>query len=161
MQLKLLIALGLAQLALLVAIFFEISNQDSQPTVPAFAASSHAPVSGAIAGSPSQVGATAFDTELLRRVIRQELAVLNAAPANRDPAAVDDTASPQTDPGEAEERRLAVMDSISYYKSVGRISPSQMTRLQADIARLAPAHRREALADVVRALNSGQLQGAL
>jgi hypothetical protein len=50
---------------------------------------------------------------------------------------------------------------VDDYIQTGVISESEMARLQSDIARLDPAARRAAMQKLVRALNSGALDGRL
>jgi hypothetical protein len=71
------------------------------------------------------------------------------------------TAVGVTGPASSAEQIELVNRRVDDYISAGVISESEMARLQGDIARLDPAARRAAMQRLVRALNSGALDGRL
>jgi hypothetical protein len=93
-----------------------------------------------------------LDEVELRRVIREELAAAAAGkvPAHGLPA-----------PASSADQVEFVNRQVDEYIRAGVISESEMARLQSDIARLDPAARRAALQKLVRAMNSGALDGRL
>ena len=54
-----------------------------------------------------------------------------------------------------------VRQTLDFYSQTGRISPEQMARLQADIAKLRPSDRTAMLGRLVRELNNGAIDGRL
>ena len=99
--------------------------------------------------------------EQLRAIIRDELrAHVENRPQNGDQV---DTAAPPTlaELAEYDRRRDEVAQQLVYFTSIGRISDGEMQQLQADIAKLDPAGRKEMLRQLTQALNSGQIEGRL
>ena len=97
----------------------------------------------------------------LRQIVREELAAQLAQQTG--PAAPGDpvSAAGPRDPVEIERQREQVFQQLEYYTSVGRISDMEMQKLQIEIAKLEAAGRNEALRELVRAINSGRLEGRL
>jgi len=97
----------------------------------------------------------------MRQIIREELAAQLAQQTG--PAAPGDpvSAAGPRDPVEIERQREQVFQQLEYYTSVGRISDMEMQKLQIEIAKLDAAGRNEALRELVRAINSGRLEGRL
>jgi hypothetical protein len=97
----------------------------------------------------------------MRRVIREELTMAAAAaPAAHGPptaGSVASTAAPIASPEQVE----FVNRRVDEYIRAGVISESEMTRLESEIATLDPAARRAALQKIVRAMNTGALEGRL
>ena len=97
----------------------------------------------------------------MRRVIREEILAASAAivPAQsglaRNPAETPPT--PVASPAQV----ALVNRRVDDYIQTGVISESEMVRLQSDIARLDPAARRAAMQKLVRAMNTGALDGRL
>jgi hypothetical protein len=114
-----------------------------------------APVDGA-AGSV----AASIDEARLRAVIREELAELRRQSAQRlsAPPAVK---APHRDETVDQRRQDSVAQQIEAYRAVGKITDGEMQALQADIADLDEDSRREMMSKLIRALNSGELQGRL
>lgn len=106
------------------------------------------------------------DEQRLRKVIREELARLQsrsdtaasevrpalAAHAGND-SARDDSANRYA--------REAIAQQIETYRAMGSISDAQMLELQAAIAKLDEASRKQMMSRLVRALNAGDLKGRL
>jgi len=120
------------------------------------------------ARTASESGACLDEAEL-RRVIREEMAAAGMgrasasaepAPAAAQPAAAQAAASPPV-PVSSPEQVDFVNRRMDDYIRAGVISQSEMTRLQIDIARLDPVARRAAMQKLVRAMNSGALDGRL
>lgn len=97
----------------------------------------------------------------MRRVIREEIVAASAAdsfaqsrpsrsPAEMPPATV---ASPA--------QAALVNRQVDDFIRAGVISESEMARLQSDVAALDPAARRAAMQKLVRAMNTGALDGRL
>lgn len=59
------------------------------------------------------------------------------------------------------QQRAVVEQQIENYRGVGAITESQMQDLQADIAQLDDAPRRQMMSKLIRALNSGDIKGRL
>lgn len=101
------------------------------------------------------------DESRLRQVIREELVAQLGQQAGFE-ARVNPAVTPGPgDSAEIERRREQVFQQLEYFSSVGRISDSEMAKLQMDIAKLDAAGRTAALAELSRALNSGSLEGRL
>jgi hypothetical protein len=100
-----------------------------------------------------------LDEAELRRVIREELVAAAAAsvPAQGSPASAAGSPAPTASADQVE----FVNQQVDEYIRAGLISDSEMARLQSDIAKLDPAARRAALQKLVRALNTGALDGRL
>ena len=100
------------------------------------------------------------DEQRLRAIIREELTRLQSqigTPAAALPAA---PARPR-DPSADQQRREAVAQQIEAYSAAGAITDAQMQELQADIAQLDDASRKQMLSKLMRALNSGDIKGRL
>ena len=98
------------------------------------------------------------DETRLREIISEELAAqLGGIGVAGIPA---ESRPPPRDSGpNYDELRDSVNQSVDYYVSVGIISEQEMGRLQHDIARLNPEDRKVVMSKIVRAMNSGQLDG--
>ena len=102
------------------------------------------------------------EQQQLRAIIREELSRLQSQPAA--PSEVPPTASAPPrprDPAADQQRREAVAQQIETYRATGAITDTQMQELQADIAQLDDASRRQMLGKLMRALNSGDIKGRL
>ena len=99
------------------------------------------------------------DEETLRRIIREELAArLATSPGPADPSG--SAAAP--DPSHAADysRQLAaVNEQLDRHIAVGSISDADMAALQMEIGKLDKNGQRDMLRKLMRALNSGALQG--
>jgi hypothetical protein len=135
-----------AQCAAIAFLVYQSLPRAAAPAVAPFAAPAPAP-----AVNPPQA-----DDQRLRQIIREELAAFGAPGAV--PAAVG--AMPRGIEADRT-RREAVAEQIERYRSAGRISETEMARLQNDIAQLDPASRREMLGQLVRAMNAREIQGQL
>jgi multidrug resistance efflux pump len=65
------------------------------------------------------------------------------------------------DPSADRQRRESIEQRIEAYSAAGSITDSQMQELQAEIAKLDEASRRQMMSKLVRALNSGDIKGRL
>lgn len=97
----------------------------------------------------------------MRRVIREEIVAASAAkiPAQASPAPAPSDIPPA--PVASADQVEFINRKVDEYVRAGFISESEMARLQSDIATLDPAARRAAMQRLVRALNSGALDGRL
>ena len=122
-------------------------------------------VGEAAAGAQLQAGVSSKDSHPcldemeLRRIIREELAAHPPAIATSQTAEESNVAadSPR-EPGN-KQRLEAVNRQLDDYIGAGAISESEMEALQSEIASLDKAGRHEMLGKLVRAMNSGSLQG--
>jgi len=104
------------------------------------------------------------DEQRLRRVIREELARLQSRP---DTAARDVRPALAANAGNDSARadsanryaREAIAQQIETYRAIGSISDAQMLELQAAIAKLDEASRKQMMSRLVRTLNAGDLNG--
>lgn len=99
--------------------------------------------------------------ERLRQIIREELSTELADLPGMDQQRDAAVAAYSRSEAEMESQLELVSQQLEYYSSVGSISDLEMQQLQMDIARLDPAGRTEMLRELVRAINSGRLEGQL
>ncbi|MFZ2508862.1 MAG: hypothetical protein WAW79_10385 [Steroidobacteraceae bacterium] len=97
----------------------------------------------------------------LRRIIREELAAMPAAMLARQSSQDTSVASRSPTEGAGFKQSEFVDRQIDDYIRAGTITESEMAALQGEIARLDEAGRRQALGKLVRAINSGLLEGRL
>jgi hypothetical protein len=151
MQTKLLATLVALQCAGIAFLVYRALGDAPAPAtpVPALAAQAAAPAS-----TP--------DEERLRQVIREELsAQLAAAPAAAGATRVAAAPVAPRDADRDRQQRERVASQIEHYRSVGRISDTEMMDLQGEIALLDPASRREMLGKLSRAMNAQEIQGRM
>lgn len=101
------------------------------------------------------------DEQLLRRIVREELGrqLPGAAPAGQPDQA---PAGAPTDAAADQRSQLQLVETqLEYYRVQGAISAVEMQNLQAEIAKLDPATRKQMLARLVKAMNAGEIRGAL
>ena len=89
--------------------------------------------------------------------MREELAQLQA----QQPPASHAAAPPSRDEAADRRQQVLVAQQIEAYQAMGSITDQQMQELQAEIAQLAPASRKQMMIQLVRALNSGEPKGRL
>jgi hypothetical protein len=119
-------------------------------SAPQISPAKESPTSGDAPSVPS-VG-----EERLRTIVREELARIQAQRnASSSPAA--QPRNPSLDV----QRREAVEQQIETYRGVGAVTDAQMQELQADIAQLDDASRKQMMSKLIRALNSGEIKGRL
>jgi hypothetical protein len=106
--------------------------------------------------SPVSPAAPSVDDERLRAIIREELELAHVESAARPPV----TPRPRT-PAADFERRAVIEQQIEAYRATGTITDAQMQELQADIAKLDDASRKQMMSKLLRALNSGDIKGRL
>lgn len=121
-----------------------------------------APATEVAAVAPGSVDRTSCPDEAqLRAIVREELAAAGAAgtvaQAGRTPPPAAGLQAPVSSPEQVE----FVNRQMDGYIRAGAISDAEMARLQSDIATLDPAARRAALQKLVRAMNTGALDGRL
>jgi len=111
------------------------------------------------AATSAPAGASQVDEERLRALLREELAQEHIRPVE-EPIPTD-AVRPRT-PSSAElQQRDGVAQQIEAYRATGTITDAQMQELQADIARLDAASRKQMLSKLTRALNTGEIKGRL
>jgi hypothetical protein len=92
--------------------------------------------------------------------VREELARERNRPATANDA-LPAVSAPPRDPQADLERREAIGQQIENYRAMGAITDTQMQELQAGIAQLDPASRKQMMSRLIRALNSGDIKGRL
>jgi len=97
----------------------------------------------------------------LRQIIREELVAHFGVQPGQASQTDLSVAPSKADRADIEHQRELVTQQLEYYSSVGRISDSEMQKLQKDIAKLDATGRTEALRELSRAINSGRLEGRL
>lgn len=112
-----------------------------------------------VATASLPAGASQVDEDRLRAILREELAQEHIRPV-QEPIPTD-PAPPRTPSAAQLQQRDAVAQQIEAYGATGIITDAQMLELQADIAQLDAASRRQMLSKLTRALNSGEIKGRL
>ncbi len=156
-MIKALIVISIIQFAVIMMLFGKLSdieNSLDRPAAPPAVGTNASP----FRQNPVQAG-TGIQEERLRAIIREELGAELAELSNGERAVAVSPALPPQDRMPAEQEQ--VLQQIEFFSSVGRISTSEMQKLQMDIAKLDPASRTAALQELNRALNSGRLEGRL
>ena len=158
-----LIVIALLQTGLLLAIFGKVVLSDdaateNRPPEPRATPSPFAPDTR----SPAAIdGGMLVDEQLLRDVIRQELAAYSGAwNGGQQTPDEEEAYDPQVE-AERLAKREYVEQRIEYYSSVGYISDAEMQLLKSEIARLDPDGRRIMMERLIQALNSGAIDGRL
>ena len=169
LTIKTLTVVVVVQTAVLLLLFVKVAAIDAR-MMAADDFTGRAPVPGLIETRPDtgfsnerqSASVASFPNEQqLRQIIRDELiAHIDVQKTGNDrtgPAAIRDEITEI----EYQYRREQVGERINYFSSVGRISGAEMEKLQSEIATLDNAGRREMLGKLIRALNSGELEGNL
>jgi hypothetical protein len=156
---KTLITLSVLQTIGIVALVVHAFREE-HPAAPG----QHTSNSSAVAISPdtsSRVISAApdVDEERLRTIIREELARL-IQPATQGNAAPAVATRPRNPSADARQREV-VAQQIEAYAAAGAITDMQMQELQAEIAQLDDASRKQMMSKLIRALNSGDIKGRL
>ena len=99
--------------------------------------------------NPVSPAASSVDEERLRAVIREELAQLHVQCCDARGCAA------ARNPAADLQRREVVAQRIDAYRASGAITDAQMPELQAEIAKLDETSRKQTMAKLIRALNSG------
>lgn len=157
---KLLILLLLLQtllIALLYAKVDAIEEEVDRAAAPT-AIDTPQPLSGPAPAPPVQV--SNIDKAELRNIIREELRL---APLEWAAVQLEKDAStgPLYDEAEMEHARKNVMSSLDYLRTQDEVSQAELDLLLADIARLDPERRSEAMKELNRAMNRGEIRGNL
>lgn len=153
--------LCLLQTALLIAVFLELPDKrpaDHESHAASETQSMRA-VSNPFARPVARPAAAGINEQDLRRVIREELQRLADEGHIRTVAVSDIDKTSTRDPVEQRELREHVNRQLEYYKSLGSVSPRQMSQLQRDIARLDSSGRQQMLSELVRAMNAREIDG--
>jgi hypothetical protein len=152
------------QTAVLAYLLVRISRDPAESRQPTPAADASEPgprlaLPPALAGRLLE-GRCEPDEHRLRQLLREELAELRlegAAVTNGHPAA-----PPQPAPRDETADRLLreeIAGRIDHFRAVGTMTDDEMEGLQASIARLGKADRREMTSALMRALNQGEISG--
>ena len=161
---KTLTILSLVQTGILLVLLGKIVLFEEETTV-ARHAEANTLVSDELTSTQSQSNSSDtsnyVNEDRLRQIIREELAAQpdgGIGPAKQVDAVF---ASDSTDKAENQYQREQVAQQLNYHTSVGSISNAEMQKLQGEITKLDEASRTEMLRELIRALNSGQLEGRL
>ena len=101
------------------------------------------------------------DEKLLRKIVREELsAQLEAYAAQQAAASAIEVPDPAVEAERRNQREL-VEQELEHYINQGTISDLEMQHLELEIAKLDKDGQREMLSRLVRAMNSGELNGRL
>ncbi len=162
-ELKTLTALVVVQLIVLLALFMRVSTLENEVTAARSAPQSFAPTES-FDSTPTDrtITVTGFpDENRIREIIREELSLqldgLSVAAADGEKPTADDSYTGE----EYDYRRESVAQSVDYYVSAGRITEIEMAGLQQQIAGLKPEDRQAMFRQLVRAMNTGALDGRL
>jgi hypothetical protein len=120
------------------------------------------PVAPEVRPSSAAQSTIGFDEQHLRAIIREELTRLpgqSGLSADAPPPVA--TPARSRDPIADQHRRETIAQQIDAYRSAGAITDAQMQELQADIAQLDDASRKQMMTRLMRALNSGDIKGRL
>lgn len=155
--LTLLLLLQTLLIALLYAKVDAVEEQVNQAAAP-IAIEMPQPVSDPAPAPPVQ--SSNIDKAELRSIIREELrhAPLEWAAVQRENEA---SSGPFYDEAEMEKARNNVMRSLDYLRTQDEVSQAELDLLLADIARLDPERRSEAMKELNRAMNRGEIRGNL
>ena len=89
------------------------------------------------------------------------MAHLVAATSSISADAESETLARTRDPEADLNQKTLVDQQIEYYRSMGRISDSEMDLLLGEAAKLNPPDRKQMMSKLVRALNAGEISGKL
>ena len=124
-------------------------QRSSNPAAAAISSASSVPISDA---------ASNIREERLRTIVREELARLQSSAQGNASTSLE--AQPRNSSTDVHQRE-AVAQQIEAYRGAGAITDAQMQELQADIAQLDDASRKQMMSKLIRALNSGEIKGRL
>ena len=157
---RILIILGLVQTALLVFLVAAVGRSDK---ITEARETTGMPIPGSTMSELPYELPSAWENEI-RQIFKEELDLASRRGdsavriAQSESDNLSTAADTRTD-AEYRAERQAVMAQIDYFRSVGRISESEMAQLQMDMARLRPAERSLALQTLTRAMGSGEIEG--
>jgi hypothetical protein len=169
---KILTVLCVLQLAALLGLFFKFNTLEN--SMHRLALADHALASSEPRTTPpprtlgpANARFTPAKIEQLRGMVREELAIALQSVAPTEQSAKRLSSAPAQQTGDqhkaaeyAYEREIA-QNEIAYFVSRGSISESEMAGLQIQISKLDQAGRKEMLRELVKAMNSGDLEGRL
>jgi hypothetical protein len=112
------------------------------------------------AGDPvADRGVSCADEETLRRIIREELSArLATSPGSADTSGSAAAPYP-SHPADNSRQLAAVSEQLDRHIAAGSISDADMAALQMEIGKLDKNGQRDMLSKLMKALNSGALQG--
>ena len=154
---KLLTFLGVAQTALILILLIKVIDLDRRAD--AGVTSVRNPVPGEIVALPKADSPRPLDEGRLRQIVREELAALLNTFSNSAPHSAAGKGPAPVSAAEYQYRLDAVMQNLDYYIGQGKISDTDMTKFQAEIARLDDEGRRQMLSLLSQAISSGELDG--
>lgn len=158
---RLLWVLSFVQTGCLVALLFTAGNDPASPDRDTWSEtvlerSAALPASDTVSDASRT---EAIEPALLRRIVREELALQLDGPASAASSGGGGTSSPRhpTDPRQVD----AIRDRIEYYQRAGNISGTEIDRLLGKIAKLDSANRKAMLSKLVRSMNEGEIDGRM
>ena len=157
---KMLTIIVLVQLLAVVVLLVKVFSLDDKLPVP-MAEQSVRPSTIAVSApeTGSQIATVHFPEDRLREIIREELSARLG-----DVADAQNSSVPAPSPvSEAEYvyRRELVAQKLQYYANVGQVTGPEMIELEGQIAGLSEEDRPVMLKELVRALNTGAIDGRL
>ena len=167
-RLTILTALVVVQIVAIAFLFARVVSMDESINAMAIAEvrpgeeeTSAAPTGPRVADAGQ--AADALTAEQVRKIVREELrAQIGALASSAGAVGMDSTAAPDPyDEIEYQQQYELVDQELDFFINQGTISDTDMAVLQMEIAKLDPEGREEMLRRIVRALNSGELDGRL
>ena len=157
---KMLTIIVLVQLLAVALLLVKVFSLDDKLPVP-MAEQSVRPSTIAVSApeTGSQIATVHFPEDRLREIIREELSARLG-----DVADAQNSSVPAPSPvSEAEYvyRRELVAQKLQYYANVGQVTGPEMIELEGQIAGLSEEDRPVMLKELVRALNTGAIDGRL
>ena len=157
---KMLTIIVLVQLLAVAVLLVKVFSLDDKLPVP-MAEQSVRPSTIAVSApeTGSQIATVHFPEDRLREIIREELSARLG-----DVADAQNSSVPAPSPvSEAEYvyRRELVAQKLQYYANVGQVTGPEMIELEGQIAGLSEEDRPVMLKELIRALNTGAIDGRL
>lgn len=162
LNMKTIAVIGILQLVLTFFLLSRVIELDQRKNGDANPTSQTAPQQTAITHLmqvPRTDAPEVLDEQKLRNIVREELQAQLSELAISEKPVPDNTVSETVSDAEYQYRFEAVAQNLEYFLEKGRISDAEMSSIQADIARLDPEGRRQMMGQLVRAINSGEIEG--
>jgi hypothetical protein len=157
-RMRMLIALSVLQTVGITALVMHAFGTKHSPDPAQRPSSSSAAAISPASSGPTSGVASNVREERLRIIVREELARLQSSAQGSASSSLEaQRRNPTTDV----HQREAVAQQIETYRGAGAITDAQMQELQADIAQLDDASRKQMMSKLIRALNSGEIKGRL
>jgi hypothetical protein len=157
-RVRTLVALSVLQTLGIAALVIHAFGAKHSPDAKLRPLSSSARAVSSASSGPTSGAASNVSEERLRTIVREEFARLqSSAQGNASSSQEAQPRNPSTDL----HQREAVAQQIETYRGAGAITDAQMQELQADIAQLDDASRKQMMSKLIRALNSGEIKGRL